>query len=113
MATNADLERRLRALEAWANREALRRGALEFIVERMAAEHLARIAPAAAAAALLELSKPRRFMVDSADGCGPGQDDEPQRLEAASRQVKDTAGRIGLRAAELRARRASAADGSA
>ena len=60
-ATIEQLEQRVRTLETWANREALRRGSLGFLVERMVAEQLAAMTPEEAERILSDLSNPYRF----------------------------------------------------
>lgn len=105
MATLEDVEKRLRSLEAWANREALRRGALGVIVERMVAEQLAAMSPQACEKILNDLANPYRFQMSVT---GPKAGDEPFKRalgEAASRQIEDVVETIRKRVAELRKER--------
>ena len=109
-ATIEELEERVRSLESWAHREALRRGALGFLVDRMVAEQLAAMAPDAAERILADLINPYHFNLTMT---GPRAQDgrfKRQVGETASRHVEEVVESIRRRSTELRAQRDAAAE---
>ena len=107
MSSPEDFERRLRALETWANREALKHGTLGFIAERMIAEQLAAMPPDACERILADLTNPYRFtMTMTGDRAG---DDRFKREvgEAATRHIDEVVESIRKRVEELRTERTS------
>ena len=82
MTTLEKLNERIKALETWANREALRRGTLGYIAERMIAEQLAEMSPERSDRILAELANPYR-VVRSITGI----DSDNERLKASRHSV--------------------------
>ncbi len=100
--TLEEMEKRLRTLESWANREALQRGTFGFIAERIFAEHLSTLPPEDCDRILCDLANPYRFATTIT---GPRAADERLKRavnEAASQRVEEAVESIRQKTAKLR-----------
>lgn len=102
-----DLEARVRGLESWANREAIRRGTLGLVAERLFSEQLASLQAEDAERILAELSNPYSFNL--AVSASMTEDEAFKRTvtNAAIREIEDVVESLRKRSAEIRVRRST------